>query len=131
MPKVLIVDDQGAVRTALEVLFDVHGLETLSARSPSEALSLVANEDVGVVVQDMNFSTDNTSGQEGTALFRAIRQLDPGLPVLLMTAWTSLERVWTTHGSRLTQPRRRWQRSGVREGTRSAEGDRFAGWLAA
>src|SRR5450631_2972223 len=91
MPKILIVDDQGAVRTALEVLFDVHGLETLSARSPSEGLSLVANEDVGVVVQDMNFSSDNTSGQEGTALFRAIRQLDPGLPVLLMTAWTSLE----------------------------------------
>ncbi|HEX7453881.1 MAG TPA: sigma 54-interacting transcriptional regulator, partial [Polyangiaceae bacterium] len=91
MPKILIVDDQGAVRTALEVLFDVHGLETLSARSPSEALSLVANEDVGVVVQDMNFSSDNTSGQEGSALFRAIRQLDPGLPVLLMTAWTSLE----------------------------------------
>jgi DNA-binding NtrC family response regulator len=91
MPKVLIVDNQGAVRTALEVLFDVHGLETLSARSPSEALSLVANEDVGIVVQDMNFSTDNTSGQDGIALFRAIRQLDPGLPVLLMTAWTSLE----------------------------------------
>jgi DNA-binding NtrC family response regulator len=91
MPKVLLVDDQAAVRTALEVLFDVHGLETLSASSPSEALSLVANEDVGVVVQDMNFSTDNTSGQEGIALFRAIRDLDPDLPVLLITAWTSLE----------------------------------------
>ncbi|MFZ5892634.1 MAG: sigma-54-dependent transcriptional regulator [Myxococcota bacterium] len=91
MPKILIVDDQSAVRTALEVLFQVHGLETLVASSPAEALALVASEDVGVVVQDMNFSKDNTSGREGTDLFRAIRKLDPELPVLLMTAWTSLE----------------------------------------
>ena len=91
MPKILIVDDQSAVRTALEVLFQVHGLETLAASTPAQALSLVASEDVGVVVQDMNFSKDNTSGREGTELFRAIRKLDPELPVLLMTAWTSLE----------------------------------------
>jgi DNA-binding NtrC family response regulator len=91
MAKVLIVDDQGAVRTALEVLFQIHGLETLCAANPDEALALIANEDVGVVVQDMNFSEDTTSGQEGIALFRKIRELDPDLPVLLMTAWTSLE----------------------------------------
>jgi DNA-binding NtrC family response regulator len=91
MAKVLIVDDQGAVRTALEVLFQIHGLETLSAASPEQALVLIANEDVGVVLQDMNFSEDTTSGQEGIALFRQIRTLDPDLPVLLMTAWTSLE----------------------------------------
>jgi DNA-binding NtrC family response regulator len=91
MPKILIVDDQSAVRTALEVLFQVHGFETLAASSPDQALSLVAQEDVGVVVQDMNFSKDNTSGREGTELFRALRKLDPELPILLMTAWTSLE----------------------------------------
>jgi DNA-binding NtrC family response regulator len=91
MPKILIVDDQAAVRTALDVLFQVHGLETISASSPDEALALVAEEDVGVVIQDMNFSSETTSGKEGIELFRAIRRLDPGLPVLLMTAWTSLE----------------------------------------
>ena len=48
MPKILIVDDQSAVRTALEVLFQVHGLETLAASTPAQALSLVASEDVGV-----------------------------------------------------------------------------------
>ena len=89
--KVLIVDDSAAVCTALELLFDVHGLETLVARNPREALELVSREDVGVVVQDMNFERDTTSGTEGAELMRAIKRLDPDLPVLLMTAFTSLE----------------------------------------
>ncbi len=89
--KVLVVDDNPAVCTALEVLFDVHGLEVLVARKPAEALDLVAREDVGVVVQDMNFERDTTSGGEGIALMRAIRGLDPDVPILLMTAYTSLE----------------------------------------
>lgn len=91
MPKVLIVDDQEAVRTALSVLFEVHDLEVLCAGSPEEALSLVRQADVGVVVQDMNFTQSTTSGEEGAALFRRIHALDPELPVVLMTAWTSLE----------------------------------------
>lgn len=89
--KVLVVDDNPAVCTALEVLFDVHGLEVLVARAPAEALDLVAREDVGVVVQDMNFQRDTTSGVEGIELMRAIKSLDPDVPILLMTAFTSLE----------------------------------------
>jgi DNA-binding NtrC family response regulator len=91
MPKVLIVDDQEAVRTALCVLFEVHDLGVLCASSPDEALALVRQADVGVVVQDMNFTQSTTSGEEGAALFRRIHALDPELPVVLMTAWTSLE----------------------------------------
>jgi DNA-binding NtrC family response regulator len=89
--KVLIVDDQPAVCTALEVLLDVHGMATLVATTPDRALELVATEDVGVVVQDMNYRRDATSGEEGVELLRAIKRLDPELPVLLMTAFTSLE----------------------------------------
>jgi DNA-binding NtrC family response regulator len=89
--QILIVDDQQAMRGALELLFDVHGISALSAASPDEALALIRNEDIGVVIQDMNFADGETSGREGLALFRAIRALDPDLPVLLMTAWTSLE----------------------------------------
>lgn len=89
--KVLLVDDQPAVLAALEVLFDVHGFQTLAARTPEQALALVRSEELGVVLQDMNFHRDSTSGEEGEALLHAIRELDPGLPVVLMTAFQSLE----------------------------------------
>ncbi len=91
MDKVLIVDDQEAVRTALEVLLDVHGIPSIAASSPAEALDLIRYDDIGVVIQDMNYSKDTTSGQEGAQLFKAIHELDPELPVILITAWTSLE----------------------------------------
>src|SRR5688572_11040805 len=92
MLKVLIVDDQPAVRTALETLFEVHGLPAVAVSAPEEALHLIATEDIGAVVQDMNFTQQETSGAEGTRLFRTIRDLDPDMPVLLMTAWSSIER---------------------------------------
>ncbi|MBV8762263.1 MAG: sigma-54-dependent Fis family transcriptional regulator [Deltaproteobacteria bacterium] len=91
--KVLIVDDQRAIRTALEVLFEQYGIPTLVASGPSEVLDLIAREDVGVVIQDMNFSANQTSGAEGVELFRAIRKLDADVPVLLMTAYASIEMV--------------------------------------
>lgn len=88
---VLVVDDQPAVRTGLELLLDAHDIPSLGAESPEEALELIRTREIGAVVQDMNFSRDTTSGEEGVALFRDIRALDPDLPVLLLTAWTSLE----------------------------------------
>jgi DNA-binding NtrC family response regulator len=91
MLKVLIVDDQPAVRTALETLFELNNLPTVAVSTPEAALQQLATEDIGAVVQDMNFAASETSGGEGEKLFRAIRDLDPDMPVLLMTAWTSLE----------------------------------------
>jgi DNA-binding NtrC family response regulator len=91
MLKVLIVDDQPAVRTALEVLFELNGLEPLTAGSPEEALDLVASEDIGAVVQDMNFTQHDTTGDTGVALFRAMRDLDADLPIIILTAWGSFE----------------------------------------
>jgi DNA-binding NtrC family response regulator len=89
--QILVIDDQAAMRGALELLCDVHGFDAISTSSPEEALALIRNEDIGLVIQDMNFAEGETSGAEGLSLFRAIRELDPDLPVLLMTAWTSLE----------------------------------------
>jgi len=89
--KVLVVEDQPAVCTALELLFELNSLPALVAHDPEKALSLIASEDIGAVVQDMNFRRDATDGEEGTRLLRAIKKLDPDLPVLIMTAFTSLE----------------------------------------
>jgi len=91
MLNVLVVDDQASVRTALDVLFELHSIPVMTASTPEEALELVAREDIGLVIQDMNFRRDTTSGEEGVELMRAIRKLDPDLPIVLITAYTSLE----------------------------------------
>jgi DNA-binding NtrC family response regulator len=91
MPTVLVIDDNPAVATALEVLFSLRDLRTLRADSPAAGLAVLAREPVDVVVQDMNFRADTTSGDDGAALFRAIRERFPDLPVILLTAWTQLE----------------------------------------
>jgi DNA-binding NtrC family response regulator len=89
--KVLIFDDQANVVEALRLLFEVHGIPVAAASSADDLLERLNRGDIGVVIQDMNFSPNETSGEEGTALFRRIRQVDPQLPVLLITAWASLE----------------------------------------
>ncbi|TFW28066.1 sigma-54-dependent transcriptional regulator [Duganella callida] len=91
MPTVLIIDDNAAVAVALEVLFSLHDIEALSAPSPEAGLAILAQRSVDLVIQDMNFSADTTSGEEGTTLFRAIRARHPDLPVILLTAWTHLD----------------------------------------
>lgn len=91
MPTVLVIDDNPSVATALEVLLSLQDIHTLRALSPDEGLALLDANDVDLVVQDMNFSADTTSGEEGVALFREIRQRHPDLPVILLTAWTHLD----------------------------------------
>ena len=88
---ILVIDDNPTVGTALEVLFSLHDLRTLHATSPQQGLDLLRRESVDLVIQDMNFTGDTTSGEEGQALFHEIRALRPALPVILMTAWTHLE----------------------------------------
>ena len=91
MRTVLVIDDNPAVGTALDLLFGLREIRTLIAHSPAEGLALLGREEVDLVVQDMNFSADTTSGEEGVALFRAIREGHADLPIILLTAWTHLE----------------------------------------
>jgi DNA-binding NtrC family response regulator len=91
MGTLLIVDDNVAVCTALEVLFSLHGLKTRSAHSPAEALALVEAEAFDVAIQDMNFGAEKTSGADGVRLFHELREREPDLPIILLTAWTHLE----------------------------------------
>jgi len=88
---VLVADDSEAVRTAFQVLLSLHGARVLGASSPAEALATVRSQEVDLVIQDMNFRREATSGEEGVALFRELRALHPDVPVILLTAWTHLE----------------------------------------
>jgi DNA-binding NtrC family response regulator len=87
----LVIDDNDAVRTALEVLLTLEGARVEQAASPREGLDRLARGGIDLVIQDMNFQREATSGREGIELFRAIRAAHPDMPVVLMTAWTSLE----------------------------------------
>ncbi len=91
MPTVLLIDDNPAVRTALEVLLSLQGLGVLEANTPDEGLKLLERAEVDLVIQDMNFRRQATSGEEGVELFHRIRQRQPELPIILLTAWTHLE----------------------------------------
>ena len=91
MPTILIIDDNPAVATALETLFSLHDFDTASAQTPEDGLARLRRGDIDLVIQDMNFHADTTSGDEGVALFHEIRGEHPDLPVILLTAWTHLE----------------------------------------
>ncbi|HWF98664.1 MAG TPA: sigma-54 dependent transcriptional regulator [Steroidobacteraceae bacterium] len=88
---VLVVDDGDAVRTALEVLLSLHGARVVGAASPQEGLNLLDREPVDLVIQDMNFRREATSGEEGMRLFLEIRARHEYIPIVLLTAWTHLE----------------------------------------
>jgi DNA-binding NtrC family response regulator len=91
MRTVLVIDDNPAVAQALSLLFGLHDIRTLTAFTPQKGLAALAHERVDLVIADMNFSADTTSGEEGAALFRALRAQQPDMPVVLLTAWTHLE----------------------------------------
>jgi DNA-binding NtrC family response regulator len=89
--RVLVIDDSEAVRTAFEVLLSLHGARVYSAASPGAGLAALEREAADLIIQDMNFHREATSGEEGIALFREIRARFPQLPIILLTAWTHLE----------------------------------------
>jgi DNA-binding NtrC family response regulator len=89
--RVLVIDDSEAVRTALEVLLTLHGARVAGAPSPAEGLAALEREPVDLVIQDMNFRREATSGEEGVQLFHEVRRRHADLPIILLTAWTHLE----------------------------------------
>lgn len=91
MDKILIVDDNKAVLQALSLLLEIHDYDVITTESPEQAVHLVNQLRVSLVIQDMNFTSDTTSGEEGVALFEDLRVLNPHLPIILITAWTDLE----------------------------------------
>src|ERR1700751_5167843 len=89
--RVLLADDQPDIRDALRLLLKNEGYERQPAASPAEALVAIENREFDAVLMDLNYTRDTTSGQEGLALLSRIQIVDSSLPVVVMTAWSSIE----------------------------------------
>jgi len=91
MNQILIIDDNYGIATALDVLFSLYEIKTIHADTPEQGLLLLQSNKVDLIIQDMNFSEDTTSGEEGKTLFKQIHANYPDLPVILLTAWGNIE----------------------------------------
>ncbi|HEY0078080.1 MAG TPA: sigma-54 dependent transcriptional regulator [Pyrinomonadaceae bacterium] len=91
MPRILIADDQPDVLEALRLLLKSESYQSEAVGSPQEVLCALEAGDFDVLLIDLNYARDTTSGQEGLDLLSRIRTLDATLPVVVMTAWSSVE----------------------------------------
>jgi DNA-binding NtrC family response regulator len=88
--RILVADDQADVVEALRLLLVDEGHRVETASSPVEAIARLESEDFDLALIDLNYTRDTTSGQEGLDLLERIRAMDPALPVVIMTAWSSV-----------------------------------------
>src|SRR5215470_1869527 len=90
-PRVLIADDQADVREALRLLLKGEGYQIELAASPAAVADALASREFDAILIDLNYTRDTTSGEEGLELVSRIYAMDPTLPVIVMTAWGSIE----------------------------------------
>ncbi len=90
-PSVLVADDQTDVLEALRLLLKAEGYAIEAATTPGGVMRALEERDFDVVLVDMNYARDTTSGREGLELLERVRRHDPTLPVIVMTAWGSVE----------------------------------------
>jgi len=89
--RILLADDQADIRESLRLLLKNEGFETQAASSPTEVMAAIEAREFDAVLMDLNYTRDTTSGQEGLDLLSRIQSLDGTLPVIVMTAWSSVE----------------------------------------
>jgi DNA-binding NtrC family response regulator len=89
--RILLADDQADIRDALRLLLKREGYEIQGVTSPAEALSAIESREFDAVLMDLNYARDTTSGQEGLDLLSRIQMVDSTLPLIVMTAWSSVE----------------------------------------
>jgi DNA-binding NtrC family response regulator len=90
-PRVLVADDQRDVTEALRLLLKGEGFDVDTAASPGAVLAAVEKADYDLVLMDMNYTRDTTGGLEGLDLISRLRALDSFMPIVVMTAWGSVE----------------------------------------
>ncbi len=90
-PHILIVDDQQDVLQSLRLLLKPEGFLVETVVTPHEAVAAARARELDVVLADLNYSRDTTSGEEGMELLAQLQAIDPTLPVVVMTAWGSVD----------------------------------------
>ncbi|MDP1858104.1 MAG: response regulator, partial [Gemmatimonadaceae bacterium] len=90
-PRVLIADDQPDILEALRLLLKGEGYVVESARSPLEVLEAIRSREFDAVLADLNYTRDTTSGREGLDLLQQVVGLEATLPIVVMTAWASID----------------------------------------
>jgi DNA-binding NtrC family response regulator len=91
LARVLVADDQADVREALRLLLKTEGMNTEIVSSPSAALDAVQSSEFDIALLDLNYTRDTTSGREGLDLLSQIQAIDSDLPVVVMTAWGTID----------------------------------------
>jgi two-component system NtrC family response regulator len=86
---ILIIDDDIAVRASLLLLFENAGYQAMAASDPEEALQVLRNREIALVVLDLNFTIE-TSGEEGIALLKQLKLINKEVPVILITGWGTI-----------------------------------------
>src|SRR4051794_14418256 len=91
LPRALIADDQQDILEALRLLLKNEGFQTETATSPKAVIEAVQTRHFDLLLIDLNYARDTTSGREGLDLLTELQTIDSTLPVVLMTAWGSVE----------------------------------------
>jgi DNA-binding NtrC family response regulator len=89
--RILVADDQPDVLEALRLLLKAEGYQIETVKSPAAVIKAIEARDFSLVIIDLNYTRDTTSGQEGLDLLARLQAADPTLPVVVMTAWASVE----------------------------------------
>jgi DNA-binding NtrC family response regulator len=89
--RILVADDQPDVLEALRLLLKGEGYQLETVKSPAAVLKAIEARDFSLVLMDLNYARDTTSGQEGLELLPKIQAIDPSLPLVVMTAWASVD----------------------------------------
>jgi DNA-binding NtrC family response regulator len=89
-PRLLVADDQQDVLSAVRLALSREDLDVVTVSSPDGALAAVTGEQFDAVLIDLNYTRDTTSGTEGLELLGRLRQADPDVPVIVMTAWATV-----------------------------------------
>ena len=89
--RILVADDQTDVLEALRLLLKAEGYQIETVKSPAAVIKAIEARDFSLVLMDLNYTRDTTSGQEGLDLLNKIQTIDASLPVVVMTAWASVD----------------------------------------